>query len=496
MARATLFWLAGMVVVTAAFVYVAAQDLTNFPPVSEDDAWVMSASYKLAMQGTFGSDLYPGFFNADNHYYISLPGLYVLQALSFWLFGAGIAQARLPVLFSGIAVLWLVCDLTRRWYGPGVSLLTAVLLLIWRSNLIGVNVRPPLLQVSQNGRYDVVALAFIWLTVWLLDRLQRHPNRKLAFAVGAAAAAATLTQFFGAFVLPLVMWSRFRRKGERQFWALNVWLVAGFFALVLPYAIYVLSDLDAFAGQAQLIQGRTALAQPAFYVSNLTREPQRFAWLLRRLPQGSTSQLGGVPWGQLLLLLGLVPALTVAMLAERARVGRVGLLGGYLLIVAAGLALVDSTKAPLYAIVLVPALALTFAVACGALWLWLRSEEGSRPRKIAVSLVVLGVVLLALADGVLGLRRHLQDTRRVSAYMEVGERIESGLAPGAMVLGSARWWWALQDYPYLSINNLWAQWRAARSDGLPIPFSDLANSTDAGYMVVNNNVRGNINQYP
>lgn len=48
-------WLAGL---TTFYVAVAAANLNSYRPISGDDGWILSASYKLATEGTFGSGLY------------------------------------------------------------------------------------------------------------------------------------------------------------------------------------------------------------------------------------------------------------------------------------------------------------------------------------------------------------------------------------------------------------------------------------------------------
>lgn len=95
-------WAAWTLGLTLLFVKVAAIDLANFRPVSSDDVWIMSASYKLATEGVFGSDIYAGFFNADQHYFIALPVHHVRQAIVFRLAGAGVAQARWVSLGAAI----------------------------------------------------------------------------------------------------------------------------------------------------------------------------------------------------------------------------------------------------------------------------------------------------------------------------------------------------------------------------------------------------------
>src|SRR5688500_551526 len=49
-------------------------NLANHPVITDDEMWVFSASYKLATEGVFGSDMFTGFFNADQRYYFNMPG--------------------------------------------------------------------------------------------------------------------------------------------------------------------------------------------------------------------------------------------------------------------------------------------------------------------------------------------------------------------------------------------------------------------------------------
>jgi hypothetical protein len=43
--------------------------LDVFPPVGEDEPWIAGAPYKLATQGTYGSDLFSGYYGVDWHNY-------------------------------------------------------------------------------------------------------------------------------------------------------------------------------------------------------------------------------------------------------------------------------------------------------------------------------------------------------------------------------------------------------------------------------------------
>src|SRR5918992_909950 len=113
--RDTVLWLLTTTALSLTFVVVGARNIENFRPVSGDDAWIMSASYKLATQGILGSDLYAGLFNAEQDYFFNLPVHHYFQAAAFRLFGSGVAQARLPSLVSAVLLIWITSWLAYRW---------------------------------------------------------------------------------------------------------------------------------------------------------------------------------------------------------------------------------------------------------------------------------------------------------------------------------------------------------------------------------------------
>src|SRR5262245_37457579 len=109
-------WVVVTVGCAGAFAALAAYNLANYRPVTNDEVELIAVAYKLATRGVLGSDLYAGFYGADQHFFITLPVQHVLEALSFWLFGAGIAQARGVSVAAGVAIVCTVGWLAYRWY--------------------------------------------------------------------------------------------------------------------------------------------------------------------------------------------------------------------------------------------------------------------------------------------------------------------------------------------------------------------------------------------
>ncbi len=135
-------------------------NLANHPTLTDDEAWVMSASYKLATQGVFGSDMFRGFYNADQHYFFNMPGHHFVVAAAFKLLGAGVVQARLVGVAYGVATIALTYLFARRLYGVPAAVLTLGLLLFLRLNM-GFDTGLPLQELASNARYDLAPVPFM-----------------------------------------------------------------------------------------------------------------------------------------------------------------------------------------------------------------------------------------------------------------------------------------------------------------------------------------------
>jgi hypothetical protein len=114
----------------------------------------------------------------------------------------------------------------------------------------------------------------------------------------------------------------------------------------------------------------------------------------------------------------------------------------------------------------------------------LRWPKWSSARLMAAGAVV-AIVVLVMAEGLQAYQTDRQQLSRASSYSQVGEQIITYLAPGATVLGSERWWWALHTWHYLSLTTIWSQSEAG-SEWCQSPC----------YVIINNNVKGDIQSYP
>jgi 4-amino-4-deoxy-L-arabinose transferase-like glycosyltransferase len=472
-----LAWSSVTLGLSGTFGALAAFNLANYRPVTNDEVELIAVGYKLATQGVLGSDLYVGFFGADRHFFITLPLQHIIDAFGFQLFGAGVTQARGVSVAAGVSIVWLVGWLAYRWYGLAAAVVCELLLVAWPLNLTAASNGLSLLGISRTARYDVLAVAVGWLALVMLDVGLRRPRPSRGLALGTVCGIAALTQFTGSFVLPLVavnwLWARGRVSGM---W----WIIVGACLALLPLTVAAALHADDVAGQLTVYAGRGEFLRPDFYAENVTHEAGRYAHLLRPINVST--------W---MLILGIWPA-TACVAWRSHRSGSIGdrVVWSSLVIFAGLLLLLDHTKSSIYAVALLPSicLALSRLLTNVPATLW-RSHRGS---SLVASGVVAAVLVFVLGEGRAAYQLTLEQARQVSPYASVGEQIEQALTPGAHVLGPERWWWALHSHPYLSLRSVWWQWMNAHERAFP----DGTSWPDADAVVVNDNVRDDVLHFP
>jgi 4-amino-4-deoxy-L-arabinose transferase-like glycosyltransferase len=473
-------------ILTLVLIAATVPQLARYPPVSSDEGWILSASSKLAIEGVYGSDLYAGVFNAENHYFIALPGQHVLQAVAFRLLGVGIVQARLLSVLAGVVLLWTTGGLAWRWYGVTVAVLSGILLVFWRSQLIALRGGIPLLAVARSARYDLSAVAWMWLTMFFLYAHLEQPTQLRAVAVGFCAGAATLTQFFGAFVVPIVAVAWIYQRREQVLTDPHTYCMAASFLLLTgAYVLYVRAHWEDALGQLSYTKpGRAAFSDLSFWLDNLRRETHRYS--------SPWQQPGHGKW--LLVATGPAVAHLIYRLVQENTPGD-RLLALNLALNLMGLALVDATKAPLYALPLVPGVCMALALLMGHLGRWAWSRQA--PVQRIAGLLALAVMGYFTWEGIQLYRDDLAAARLIPSYEEVGQTIAASIPPDARVAGAERWHWALRSHPYLALNGLWLQWQIQYDrSGEASRIGDVVREAGLQYILVNDNVRGDIRQYP
>ena len=96
---------AALAAIVAFYLITTLPNIGNHPIVGGDEGWIISGSAKLAQHGTFGTDLFAGFFKAQDRYYFNLPLHHLMLAAVFKLFGTGMTQARLVSAAFGLLTL-------------------------------------------------------------------------------------------------------------------------------------------------------------------------------------------------------------------------------------------------------------------------------------------------------------------------------------------------------------------------------------------------------
>jgi hypothetical protein len=156
------------------------------------------------------------------------------------------------------------------------------------------------------------------------------------------------------------------------------------------------------------------------------------------------------------------------------------------------LALLDSTKARLYASLLVPLFA--FGLAAALLPNRLIPFHGRLNGFRAIA----GAVFLAwiVIDGLGGYRFVAVEATRVTPYDVVGRQIAAAIEPGRLVLGSQRWWWALRTLPYRSLNAQWDIWAIEELENLDPDFNAMLGRFQGVYLILDNDTRGDLSRAP
>ncbi len=457
-------------------------DLDRVRPVTGDEAWIASVSHKLATQGVLGADLYAGFFRAEDHYFLNLPGHHVLQASAFRLFGPGIAVARWVSVASGVALVWAVTLLAMRWYGVAVAVLTGGLMILWRSHVVAMDLGVPLLSVARSARYDLTAVMWMWVALLLADTTFRRSGWLAALGTGACAGIATLTQFYGFFVILVIgaawLW-QFGVKGLRE--PTIRWMAGGFAVVLLPYAVHVASHWHDAADQVRhAFPARLPSAGVEALLDGITREPLRY---LRRLEPRL---------GRWVLLVGIWPAL--AVLWTRVRGGRdVGdrLVALTLVVPVVLFAFLETTKATLYAFVFWPSICIVAAL--GVVALAKRALARGTGWWKAAALFGVGLMCAVAVEGLGAYWYDRRSSAGISDYGVVGRSVGGLLPGGAKVAGSARWAWALRGRDYVALHNLRLQWLArstAPRSGHTV--AEFIQAAGVEYVVVDADVRSDL----
>jgi 4-amino-4-deoxy-L-arabinose transferase-like glycosyltransferase len=375
-------WLAtaGLAALLLLYLTISLRHLAIVPRVYEDEPWQASTGWKLATQGVFGSNMFAGFYGMDQRYYGYMPIHPLLLAVIFRVAGVGLLQARVEPVLLGLLVLVLTYALARRLFDERVGLLAVLLLLGVRlttltpSQLSGIL----FLDIARIARYDMAVPVFGLAALHTYLSARARGGRLRYVVAGGLVGLSGLAHLYGLFWLPaltlIALWDG-RGQPFRNTLARAGWLALGCALPWLPYAAYVLGDLESWRGQTRAYADRFDLLNARWYLENVQREPLRYA---PGLPPGLERLLRVGFWGALVALPLALGALIYRGLRgdESARTLAVPALLFPLLF-----ALLIRLKLMNYLVAFLPLWSLAVAWGGVALWDWLgrRTTDDGRP---------------------------------------------------------------------------------------------------------------------
>lgn len=423
--------------------------LADYPPLEWSQMGIAAPAYKLATEGVYGNDLFTGFHRTELRNYEYQPAYPLLVAASFRVFGLGVWQARLVSVVCGLLTVALTFCLGRQLYGTGIGVLAAGTLCVVRfGSLTGSGIT--LVDYARWIRYDILVPVFVLAASILFVsacRRRRGGQRAggLFVGTGLLTGLAMLTHVYGGFILAVFVCVLLWDQGWRALARRDVYLVLlGMTAGLLPWAIYVFQDLEAYRGQMTRHEGRFDLLSPLFYLGNLVREYHRYGPWAEGFPGGLLRPRLGI-W---VAIAGTAAGFGILWRRTRSAddVGERFLLVA-LPTLALLLALLVNLKRHVYVVFLLPFIALMVALSARTLWQW-ATHQRFRTTRLAMAAVA-GLVVL---EGGLGVARSLRAAAGTTPYREITSAIGDVVPTGARVLISQPYWMGLVGHETRSLN--------------------------------------------
>jgi 4-amino-4-deoxy-L-arabinose transferase-like glycosyltransferase len=425
-------------------------NLANHPVPTDDEIWILSASHKLATEGVFGTDLFTGFYNAEDVYLFNMPLHHLVLAAVFKIFGTSIWVARLVSISYGLAALALVYVLAKQVGGVAVGVVALVLMLLLRLN-IGFDTGLPLQEMARTIRYDLAPVPFTLAGALVLLR----PTPWRCAIAGGLLSIATLMQFYGFFMLPIaalyLLWDSTPLRTRLTL--VGITAVASI-VVAAPYGVYVLANYHDFEGQTSTLERRIHFTDPDFYINNVKRETKRFPFQWRDAKQVLTNR----PSARLAVLIGLPAAAALAGWTAL-RQGRAAHKLLFLTLVGLPLqfAVLDSQKIYFYWIGVMPYLSigLAYLIVTGLRQLPPPSPSLLRaPLRYAVPAglagLAAGFLMIVLVEGTYAQVQGARAWDDATDYMSLRGKLDDSVPPGSKVLGATALWWAMPDTDFRS----------------------------------------------
>jgi 4-amino-4-deoxy-L-arabinose transferase-like glycosyltransferase len=421
------------------YLFVSLNQLSVFPPVGEDEPWIAAASYKLARDGVYGSDLFKGHYGMERHVYEHMPVYSLLQAGVFRLFGVGVVQMRLLSVAFGAALAVAVWAVGCQIAGERAGALAAVLMIGLRLADGGDATGILLLDRARISRYDIAVPVFGLLALIAFNRAERTRARAWYATTGALAGVSSLSHLYGLFWMPVFVLVIVARQGRRSMRDRALWMMlVGFAAVCAAWVAFVVTGWSDYLAQMRPYSDRFDLFNPSFYLTNAVHEIDRYRFIYRFAPDGNLRLARPGFWTA---LFG-IPAAVAAMLwyTKRQRHDPVFALAVASIVQVSMFTILLSTKSPNYVIALWPLGVLS--IAWFGLWLWNRWPDAYWRAGLVV---LLSFILIEGGSRV----RHAQKIgRQTTSYDWFESQVAACIPADSLVLGFQHYWLGLRQFSY------------------------------------------------
>ncbi len=421
------------------YLFVSLNLLSVFPPVGEDEPWIAAASYKLAKDGVYGSDLFKGHYGMEQHVYEHMPVYSLLQAGVFKLFGVGVVQMRLLSVAFGLALILAVWAAGCQIAGAHAGALAAVFMIGLRLADGGDATGILLLDRARIGRYDIAVPVFGLLALVAFNRAERTRARPWYAVAGALAGVSSLSHLYGLFWMPVFVVVMAARQGRRSVRDGGLWIMtAGFAAPWAPWVAFVASGWSDYLAQMRQQSDRFDLLNPSFYLTNVIHEIDRYRFVHLF---DSSDNLRLVRPGFWTASLG-IPAAAAVMWSQAKRQRHDPL---FALVVASVVqvllfTVLVSSKSSNYVIALWPLAVLS--IVWFGLWLWNRWPSTRVRSGLAV---LLSLIFMEGSSRVVHSRTV---ARQTTPYDWFEGQVAACIPAGSLVLGFQHYWLGLRQFSY------------------------------------------------
>jgi 4-amino-4-deoxy-L-arabinose transferase-like glycosyltransferase len=251
---------AGLLIVTAVYLWNTLPMLTTLPRINVDEPWLIERAYQWIVSGRPRQPM----FLLDEGYLLQ-PGYGLLLAPWLKLFGVGLLQARLLAVLFGLATLWFVYTCGKQLFGAPVGIVAAMFLAT-DSNFLGV---------SRFARTDGPAVFFAALSLaWFLEG--RAGRAWFLFGSGAAAGVAMLCHL-NCYWVVVVLGAWHLQTYGRRFLRPALVSAAGFAVGFGPYLILILTRFKDFNAQLNIFASeRVPSLSVSVIAHQIARETDRY----------------------------------------------------------------------------------------------------------------------------------------------------------------------------------------------------------------------------